>query len=200
VIHLDSQKPGQSALDRKIVIVGVGGTLREGSSTERAVSDVLRHAETLGAETQMVAGPALAMPFYSTETDDRTVAAKTLVDALRRADGVVIGSPGYHGGVSGLLKNALDYVEDLRCDDRPYLDGRAVGLIASAAGEQAAMTTLGMLRDITHALRGVPTPYGCVFNSADKSQQRLDDTADKLKIVGEQVYTIATALSALRGG
>ncbi|MEO1406092.1 MAG: NAD(P)H-dependent oxidoreductase [Pseudomonadota bacterium] len=187
-------------MDRKIVIVGVGGTLREGSSTERAVSDVLRHAETLGAETQMVAGPALAMPFYSTETDDRTEEAKTLVDALRRADGVVIGSPGYHGGVSGLLKNALDYVEDLRCDDRPYLDGRAVGLIASAAGEQAAMTTLGMLRDITHALRGVPTPYGCVFNSADKSQQRLDDTADKLKIVGEQVYTIAAALSALRGG
>ena len=29
-------------------------------------------------------------------------------DALARADGVVISTPGYHGGISGLLKNALD--------------------------------------------------------------------------------------------
>lgn len=162
------------------------------------MSDVLHHVESLGAATELIAGPSLAMPFYSTETDDRTDEARTLVDALRRADGVVIGSPGYHGGVSGLLKNALDYVEDLRVDDRPYLDGRAVGLIASAAGEQAAMTTLGMLRNITHALRGVPTPYGCVFNSADRSAERINDTANKLKLLGDQVFTIAEALSALR--
>ncbi|MEM9669352.1 MAG: NAD(P)H-dependent oxidoreductase [Pseudomonadota bacterium] len=177
-----------------IFIVGVGGTLRAGSSTEKAVADVLEHAKALGASTTLISGPSLAMPFYSTETDDRTDEAKTLVEALRRADGVVIGSPGYHGGVSGLIKNALDYVEDLKADERPYLDGRAVGLIASAWGEQAAMTTLGMLRDITHALRGVPTPYGCIFNSADKSEERVTDTANKLQLVAKQVVTIASAM------
>ena len=40
------------------------------------------------------------------------------LDAIRRADGIVICSPGYHGGVSGLVKNAIDWVEELR-------DGRA---------------------------------------------------------------------------
>ena len=71
---------------------------------------------------------------------------------------IIVASPAYHGGVSGLVKNALDYVEDLRDAKRPYLDGRAVGCIACAGGWQAAVATLTGLRSISHALRGWPTP------------------------------------------
>nr|BAQ21925.1 putative NADPH-dependent FMN reductase [Streptomyces versipellis] len=46
---------------------------------------------------------------------------------MRRADGPVIGSPGYQGGSSGLVKNAADLLEDLRDDTRVHFDGRAVG-------------------------------------------------------------------------
>lgn len=180
-------------MSRQARIIGIGGTLRRESTTERAVSEVLAHARDLGAETVLIAGPSLDMPFYSADAGFRTPEAQRLVEALRSADGVVIGSPGYHGGVSGLIKNALDYAEDLRDDPRPYLDGRAVGLVASAAGEQAAMTTLGMLRDITHALRGIPTPYGCVFNSLDRSADVQEATRAKLRLVATQVMRIAVA-------
>ena len=78
---------------------------------------------------------------------------------------MVIASPGYHGTVSGLVKNALDYLEVLRDDDRPYLDGRAVGVIAVARGWQAAVSTMTALRQIVHALRGWPTPLGIAANS-----------------------------------
>jgi FMN reductase len=96
----------------------------------------------------------------------RTAQASALIDALRRADGIVIASPGYHGTVSGLIKNALDYVEDMAKDDRAYFEGRAVGLIAVAAGWQATGSTLATLRSITHALRGWPTPMAIAINSA----------------------------------
>ena len=43
------------------------------------------------------------------------------------SDGLIIATPSYHGGVSGMIKNALDYIEALRDDARPYLHGRAVG-------------------------------------------------------------------------
>ena len=36
----------------------------------------------------------------------------------RGAHALIIGSPGYHGGISGLVKNALDYLEELREDPR----------------------------------------------------------------------------------
>jgi NAD(P)H-dependent FMN reductase len=45
-----------------------------------------------------------------TESNDRPPAALRLLSALRRADGLIIATPTYHGGVSGLLKNALDYL------------------------------------------------------------------------------------------
>jgi FMN reductase len=67
--------------------------------------------------------------------------------------------------MSGMLKNALDYVEDLRDDERPYLDGRAVGVIVGAYGAQAIGTTLVAVRSVIHALRAWPTPLGVGINS-----------------------------------
>jgi FMN reductase len=104
---------------------------------------------------------------YAPRSGERTAAARALVDLIGRADGVIVASPAYHGGVSGLVKNALDYVEDLRDARRPYLDGRAVGCIACAGGWQAAAATLTGLRSITHALRGWPTPLGVAINTSE---------------------------------
>jgi FMN reductase len=80
-------------------------------------------------------------------------------------DGIVIATPGYHGGVSGLVKNAIDLLEDLREDKRSYFDGRAVGLIVTAAGWQACGVTLMSMRGIVHAVRGWPTPHGITINT-----------------------------------
>ena len=85
---------------------------------------------------------------------------------MRAADAIVLASPGYHGSVSGLVKNALDYTEDMRDDPRCYFDGMPVGLIASAFGWQATQSTLWALRSIVHALRGWPTPLGVGVNAA----------------------------------
>jgi FMN reductase len=92
---------------------------------------------------------------------------------VRQADGLILASPAYHGGVSGLVKNALDLLEDLGDDQRPYLHGRAVGCIATAAGWQASEGTLTALRTIVHALRGWPTPLGVTI----KSTNDIFDTA-----------------------
>ena len=81
--------------------------------------------------------------------------------ALRDADAVVVGSPGYHGAVSGLVKNALDYIEDLREDPRVYLDNTPWGCISCAYGWQAAVGTLGQLRsDRTCVARVADTARG----------------------------------------
>lgn len=152
----------------KPLVVGIGGTTRAGSSTERALRHALAACEREGAETLLLAAGDLDLPMYTPESPERTPKALALVGALRRADGVVIASPGYHGGISGLVKNALDYTEDIRDDERPYFDGRAVGCIVCAYGWQATMTTLISLRSIVHALRGWPTPLGVVINSAEE--------------------------------
>jgi len=145
--------------------VALGGTTRAGSSTERALVAALGFAEARGARTTLLGAEALCLPHYAPENPDRTDAAVHLVATLRSADAIIIGSPGYHGALSGLVKNALDYVEDTSGDPRCYFTGLPVGCIATAAGWQAAVATLGQLRAIVHALRGWPTQLGVAINS-----------------------------------
>lgn len=181
-----------------INVVGIGGSLRPGSQSERALRIALEGAAEAGARTQLLTGAELVFPFYDSNLPERTPEAERLVETVRRADGLVIASPGYHGALSGLLKNALDYLEDLRPDTRPYLDGRGVGLVAVAYGWQAAVTTLDQLRTITHALRGWPTPLGGAVNSAETKFDEAGGASDEktvstLRLIGRQVVEFARA-------
>ena len=155
-------------MNRKPYIVGIGGTSRPNSSSELALRQVLQDLEGMGAQVELFTGHALSkLPIYGDEVDAHDDLRESFIKALREADGVVISSPCYHGGVSGLIKNALDYVEDMRNDPRVYLDGRVVGVIASAYGNQGVGTVLNQLRQIVHALRGWPTPIGVGINSLE---------------------------------
>lgn len=150
------------------LIVGLGGTTRPGSSSERALNLALAHARAMGCRTLVFGGSELPAELFDPGRPQRSDAARALVDALRQADGVVVATPAYHGGVSGLVKNALDFTEDLRDDARPYFSGRAVGCIVCADGPQALGATLGALRAVVHSLRGWPTPYGAALSTTSR--------------------------------
>jgi FMN reductase len=151
---------------RKPFIVGIGGTTRPGSSSEQALALALAKARELGAETQMFGGKDLGLPLYDVDPVSMTDAARALVEAMRKADAVILSSPCYHGGVSGLVKNAIDFAEEMRADPRVYWDGRAVGVIGVGYGYQGPAAVVAQLRMIAHALRGWPTPLGVAINSA----------------------------------
>ena len=187
----------------KPLIVGVGGTLRPGSSSETALQLALEAARRQGAETVSFAAKDLRLPYYDPSVSDRTLGQQRLVDAFRRADGILIASPGYHGAVSGLIKNAIDHAEDLAGDRRVYFSDIPVGCIGVAHGAQAATCVLNNLRTITHALRGVPTPYGAaiVVGESSYTHGRWVDqaTRERLALVGTQVASLAAALAPCLG-
>jgi FMN reductase len=185
------------------LVVGLGGTLRAGSSTERALRYCLNAVERQGGRTKLYAGPDIDLPMYAPHNLDRTPKAAELVGALRNADAVIVASPGYHGAVSGLVKNALDYIEDLREDPRVYLDNTPWGCITCAYGWQAAVGTLGQLRVIGHALRAWPTPLGVPINSADPVWDESGELADKtvrgqLDMLASQVLSFALDRRSVR--
>lgn len=152
-----------------VTVVGIGGSLRSGSTAECALRTVLAEADRLGADTRLIAGPDLLMPLYDPQEPVRAPQAVRLISEIAAADGLVLASPAYHGSVSGLVKNALDHVEELRADVRPYFTGRAVGCVAVGQGWQGAVATLAALRDTVFALRGWPTPLGVALNTGDVS-------------------------------
>ena len=155
---------------------------------------VLAAAQRAGARTKLISGPSLQLPLYQPDNPERSDAARELVAELASADGIILGSPGYHGSISGLVKNALDYAEDLRTDVRPYFSGRAVGCIATAGGWPGAVNTLGALRDIVHALRGWPTPLGAAINTServfgDQGECLVPRVAATLDLIADEVMS-----------
>lgn len=181
-------------------IVALGGTVNDNSMTEMALRFAADHARSCGAEVTVFGGDYLRqLPHYGGPGHAEGEAAE-LIAAVRDADGLLIAAPGYHGTISGVVKNALDFMEDLSGDSRPYLDARAVGLIATAGGEQASMGTLTTMRAIIHALRGWPTPMGVTILSRaglfSAEGECLDErTKAQLELVGKQVVMGARSLS-----
>lgn len=166
-------------------VVGIGGTIRPNSSSECALKTSLRAAEY----------HKLSLPMYEPGAG-HTVGVERIVDAFRRCDGVIVSSPAYHGSVSGLLKNALDYAEELPSDARAYFDGVAVGCISCASGRQAGGKTSAALRAIVHALRGWPTPLGVALKTStklfDENGNCVNSTVmSQLETVGQQVVEFA---------
>jgi FMN reductase len=175
-------------------ILGLGGSTRVGSSSEQALRQALQVAANLGARTDILSASDLELPTYAPERGEVHPAAETMLEFVSMCDGLIISTPGFHGGPSGLIKNAIDYVEELREEPRPYLDGRAVGCIVCASGWQATTSTLVAIRCTIHALRGWPTPLGVTINSSRPDPSVPDPVAaaaPQLALLAEQVVDFA---------
>jgi FMN reductase len=187
----------------RLRILGIGGSFREGSSTEQALAYCLGQAKGLGADIQMLGGEFLSgLPIFDPRPDKDTGAQHELVRAVRQADGIILATPGYHGSLSGLIKNALDTLELGRDGPAPYFQDRPVGVVVTCDGSQAAGTTLVSLRSIIHAMRGWPTPYGAAVtatpNLFDEGGRCSDaKNAWQLQTVTTQVIEFARMRSAL---
>ena len=193
------------AADHGPLIVGLGGTTMPESSTERWLSIGLEAARSCGARVVRFSGPMLAaLPLYAPEDTTRNELQRQLVATVRQADGLLLATPAYHAGISGLLKNAIDLLEDLRDDVRPYLQDRAVGCIVTAHGLQGAGATLTSVRTIVHALRGWPTPLGVTVNTAlpptDATQPIADKTLQQVGLLSRQVVEFALRWRGVRPG
>jgi FMN reductase len=178
------------------LILGIGGTPRANSSTERALGLALRTAELAGARTLMFGGEFLErLPHFNPGPDGPSAEQAELTEAVRAADGIILATPGYHGSLSGVVKNALDTLELTSRDERPYFHGLPVGVIVTAAGPQAGGATLMAVRGIIHAMRGWPTPFGAalsasnLFDEAGECREAKD--AAQLTMVAEQVMEFA---------
>jgi FMN reductase len=186
------------------LVVGIGGTIGGTSSTERALKIALDAAGREGFRTRLFGGAEMGrLPLYDPKASARTAEEQDFVDTVRRASALIIASPGYHGSISGVVKNALDLLEETARDTaRPYLADVPVGLIATAYGWQATGSTIAALRSIVHALRGWPTPFAAAINSA---ATKFDDAGgasdaavvEQLCMVGRQVARFAPLAASM---
>ncbi|MDT7578641.1 MAG: hypothetical protein QOH17_4974 [Pseudonocardiales bacterium] len=113
-------------------ILGLSGSLRRGSNS----TAVLRGLQEALAPGRAVLDifPLCAMPLYNEDDDGENAPQSVCVlrSAIDTSDGVIMISPEYNHGMSGVLKNALDWAS--RPHGRSALRGKPVlTMTASAA-------------------------------------------------------------------
>lgn len=153
-------------------VVAFGGTLNPKSTTLIALRCVLDEAAARGAETELMDVGTLSLPTYDWGAPP-TPAVERFVASIYAADALVWGSPLYHGTISGLFKNAIDWLEVLSDRAPPYLTDKPVGLIGIAAGAQSlqAITTM---EQIVRSLRGWTVPLVVPINRASEVFDKVD--------------------------
>src|SRR5205807_1633760 len=87
-------------------VLGVGGSMREGSYSTRAVRVCLESARGRGTEVRLLELRTAGLPMFRPD-GDADAAAREVGGLVRWADAFVLGTPDYHGSMSGAIKNFL---------------------------------------------------------------------------------------------
>jgi FMN reductase len=164
----------------KPLIVGLGGSMRERSYSRMGLETALGMCEKHGAETCLLDVRQLALPMYVPDVPleyfPEAERIQEFLDYHRRADAFIWSSATYHGTVTGVIKNALDFLEFLEDDERPYLTGRAVGLISVNDGPP-----IEHMRTICRELRAWVSPSSVVISKVDFAEDGTLQTPRALR-------------------
>lgn len=110
-------------------LTGLCGSLRRGS-----------HNRQLLTQARALFGPAdytdgnLDLPLYNGDNEDANGIppdVQRLSDQIKSADAVIVVTPEYNQSLSGVLKNALDWVS--RTEGAPWI-GKPVAILSATAG------------------------------------------------------------------
>ena len=118
----------------QVRVVAICGSLRPGSYTRLALQVALRGARETGAEATLIDLREYQLIFCDGKEDESGYPKDVfrLREEVKRAHGVILGTPEYHGGLSGVLKNALDWAS--RPPTTTPLHGMPAGIMGAATG------------------------------------------------------------------
>ncbi|MEV4505527.1 NADPH-dependent FMN reductase [Streptomyces klenkii] len=144
----------------------VAGSPSRGSHTRALVAHVGGLLERRGSETVLADLAELGLPpshpdHYWSPEPHPVARAREFIDAVRASDALVLGTPVYHSGYSGLLKSAVDLLP------RDAFEGKAVALVSHASGPRGSAAACEQLRQVVKALGGWAVPMQVSTVSAD---------------------------------
>jgi chromate reductase len=164
-------------------LLGISGSLRAESYNSRLVRAA---AEILAPATFVMAD--LRLPLYDGDLEARGIpeAVVTLRRQIDAADAIVISCPEYNKGLSGVMKNALDWVS--RIKPMPF-QGKPLAIMSAAAGRAGGERSQMTLRHCLVAFRPMilqgPEVMVAKCSEAFDGDRLTDDFA--LKLLTEQM-------------
>ena len=173
-------------------LLGVSGSMRQGSFSRRALQIVLDEAKSRGAETSLLDLRTADLPMYAPDEppQDKAGRVRPVTEAVGWADAFVLASPDYHGSMSGALKNFLDYHWE-------EFTGKLFGYVC--ASHEKGLTVMEQMRTAVRQCYGWSMPYGVSVHG----EKDFDATGAvvipalgrRLKMLGRDLVAYGVALN-----
>jgi NAD(P)H-dependent FMN reductase len=176
-------------------VVGICGSLREGSYTRMALKIALEGARELGAKTRIIDLNKYDLVFNDGRDTSYPEGVQRLRADVQHAQGIIIGTPEYHSGMSGVLKNAIDLM------GFNQFGGKMLGLVGVSGGSMGAINALNSLRTVGRSLHAWVVPQQVAIPQAWKvfsedGHLKEEDYRQRLLEVGRQVARFSYLHSA----
>jgi NAD(P)H-dependent FMN reductase len=166
-------------------VLAVVGSLHAGSVTRAVVAHLADRLRAGGCEVDLLDLRAEPLPLLDTDTSFKSPAYAQLKPRVTSADAFLLGTPDYHGSVSGALKNFLDHFW------REFAGKLFASVVAS---HEKGLTVHDQLRTIARQCYAWSLPYGVSFVEkedvrdgqmvGEAFQQRLEMLVRDVRVYG----------------
>jgi NAD(P)H-dependent FMN reductase len=166
-------------------ILAVVGSLQRDSVTRVVVRHVAQQLQAAGCSVDVLDLEEQPLALYNPDTAHGLPGYAKLQVRVHRADVVVLGTPDYHGGVSGAMKNFLDHFW------REFAGKLFATIVAS---HEKGLTATDQLRTVARQCYAWALPYGVSLTegidvkggqiASDALKQRLEMLVRDLRVYG----------------
>ena len=172
-------------MSEAIVIMGICGTYDLDSANGRMLELLLGECRKLGAETVVWDHGAKPLPLVGAEGswDDGNV--KEFQNLAISSDAFVLSSPEYHGTMSGVMKNSLDWLYS------KHTSGKVFGLMSTLGG-QTSNNTLNHMRIAARWIHGWVAPEQVAVPNIKEAFNENGDLVNEA--IMERVASLASSL------
>jgi FMN reductase len=172
-----------------IKVLAVSGSMRPQSQGRGALQLILEAAQERGAQTRMLDLCEIDLPMFRPGASTQSDSVLQALEAVQWADVFILGTPDYHGSMSGAMKNFLDY------HWREFA-GKLFAYLCTS--HEKGLTAMEQMRTAVRQCYGWSLPYGVSFDGKDAfladGQLQNEQLAARLQMTARDLVTYGTVI------
>ena len=172
--------------DQPLHVLAVSGSLHDDSITRVVIHHIAAGLRVAGLMVDVLDLYKEPLPLYNPDTAEEQPGYAALQSRVEKADVFILGTPDYHGGISGALKNFLDHFWY-------EFTGKLIATVV--ASHEKGLTVTDQLRTVARQCYAWSLPYGVSFTHrvdvhdgkvvSESLIKRLDMLMRDVRVYGE---------------
>lgn len=171
-------------MDYQPKILAFAGSLRKESFNKKLIKIGVRGAEEAGAKVTLIDLKDYPLPIYDQDIEDGQGIpdnAMKLKELFLSHEGFLISAPEYNSGITGVLKNTIDWVSRPTANEKVYLCcfiDKVVTLMSASPGQLGGLRGLVQVRSIFSNIYSIVLPHQKSISLADQAFASDDNLKD----------------------